>query len=66
MADQIAVMTEYEKKNRQPFNMLRTFTMLGMFCHPQHGGNNQKVGWQLIGFVDQYSWVPPFGYYDKV
>lgn len=64
-ADQIAVMTEYEKKNRQPFNLLRSATMMGMFCHPQHGGNYQKVGWQLIGFVDQYSWVPPFGYYDR-
>jgi len=65
-AEQIAVMTEYEKKKRQPFNQLRGATMMGMFCHPQHGGNYQKVGWQLIGFVDQYSWVPPFGYYDKV
>lgn len=64
--DQIAIMTEYEKQNRQPFNQVRSVTMMGMFCHPQHGGNYQKVGWQLIGFVDQYSWVPPFGYYDKV
>ncbi len=63
--DQIAIMGEYEQKNPQPFNLLRTSTMMGMFCHPQHGGNYQKVGWQLIGFVDQYSWVPPFGYYDR-
>lgn len=63
--DQIAVMTEYEKKNRQPFNQLRGATMTGMFSPPQYGGNFQKAGWQLIGFVDQYSWVPPFGYYDR-
>lgn len=63
--DQIALMTEYEKKSRQPFNQLRGATMIGMFSPPQYGGNYQKAGWQLIGFVDQYSWVPPFGYYDR-
>jgi len=39
--------------------------MLGMFSHPEHGGNYQKIGWQLIGYRDQYSWAPPFGYYDR-
>ena len=39
--------------------------MLGMFSHPVHGGNYQKIGWKLIGYVDQYSWAPPFGYYDR-
>jgi hypothetical protein len=40
--------------------------MLGMFSHPMHGGNFNKVGWNLIGFEDRYSWTPPFGYYDRV
>ena len=46
------------------FNLLRRNTIEGMFCDPQHGGNADMVGWQLIGFpgprmtnyaqVDQY------------
>jgi len=46
------------------FNQLRRNTIEGMFCDPQHGGNADMVGWQLIGFpgprmtnyaqVDQY------------
>jgi penicillin amidase len=47
------------------FGPLRGLTMLGMFTHPEHGGNFNKIGWRLIGYVDQYSWVPPFGYYDR-
>ena len=39
--------------------------MLGMFSHPEHGGNYNKIGWKLIGYVDQYSWSSPFGYYDR-
>jgi gluconate 2-dehydrogenase gamma chain len=46
------------------FSVLRRNTIEGMFCDPQHGGNVDMVGWQLIGFpgprmtnvaeVDQY------------
>ncbi len=46
------------------FNLLRRNTIEGMFSDPQHGGNVDMVGWQLIGFpgprmtnfaqVDQY------------
>jgi gluconate 2-dehydrogenase gamma chain len=32
------------------FTLLRRNTMEGMFCDPQHGGNVDMVGWQLIGF----------------
>ena len=32
------------------FNLLRRNTIEGMFCDPQHGGNVDMVGWQLIGF----------------
>ena len=32
------------------FNLLRRNTIEGMFCDPQHGGNIDMVGWQLIGF----------------
>ena len=47
------------------FGPLRNLTMTGMFSHPEHGGNYQKIGWRLIGYADQYSWAPPFGYYDR-
>lgn len=47
------------------FGMIRMLTVLGMFTDPEHGGNQDKVGWQLLGFEDRYRWVPPFGYYDE-
>ncbi len=65
-ADQIAFLTELEKSHPDVFDDFRDFTMLGMFSHPMHGGNFNKVGWKLIGFEDRGSWTPPFGYYDRV
>jgi gluconate 2-dehydrogenase gamma chain len=32
------------------FAMLKRHTIEGMFCDPMHGGNVDKIGWQLIGF----------------
>lgn len=63
--EQIDALGELERLKPDVFRPLRGLTMLGMFSHPQHGGNYRKVGWQLIGYVDQYSWAPPFGYYDR-
>jgi gluconate 2-dehydrogenase gamma chain len=65
-ADQIAFLTTFEKTNPMSFGHFHGITMLGMFSHPMHGGNFNKVGWNLIGFEDRYSWTPPFGYYDRV
>lgn len=65
-ADQIAFLTAFEKANPVSFSHFRGSTMLGMFSDPMHGGNFNKIGWNLIGFEDRYSWVPPFGYYDRV
>lgn len=39
-----------EIENGVFFNQLRANTIEGMFCDPQHGGNVDMVGWQLIGF----------------
>jgi len=64
-AEQVAALRDLERLEPNVFGPLRDMTMAGMFCHPEHGGNFQKVGWKLIGFVDQYSWAPPFGYYDR-
>ena len=29
-----------------------------------HGGNQDKIGWKLIGYDDSLNFRPPFGYYD--
>lgn len=65
-ADQMAFLTAFGRANPASFDRLRSMTMRGMFSHPVHGGNFNKVGWKLIGFEDRYSWRPPFGYYDRV
>ena len=46
------------------FATLRYLTLAGMFAAPQHGGNQQRTGWLLIGFEDNHAWAPPFGHYD--
>ena len=63
--EQIALLRDLERIEPDVFRPIRDLTMLGMFSHPVHGGNYQKIGWKLIGYVDQYSWAPPFGYYDR-
>jgi len=47
------------------FKTVRDHTIMGMFASPKHGGNVNKVGWQLIGFEDTLAFQPPFGYYDR-
>ena len=64
-ADQLRVLKGFEKKHPAPFNVLRNMTMAGMFSSPEHGGNFNRVGWQLIGYEDRYSWTAPFGAYDR-
>ncbi len=59
---QIKVLTEIEKTPF--FRMVRTHTVIGFFSRPVHGGNYDKVGWQLIGYNDSLNHKPPFGYYD--
>jgi gluconate 2-dehydrogenase gamma chain len=65
VADQVSVLQAFEKKDGNSFGTLRQITMAGMFSHPAHGGNFDKVGWKLIGYEDRYSWTPPFGFYDR-
>ena len=64
-SEQIAALRDLERLKPDVFYPFRDLTMNGMFSHPVHGGNHEKIGWRLIGYVDQYSWVPPFGYYDR-
>ena len=46
------------------FESMRDATLSGLLAHPSHGGNRDKLGWQLIGFDDRHAWQPPFGHYD--
>ena len=61
-AQQIQVLTAMEKSPF--FNLVRTHTITGFFASPVHGGNQNKVGWTLIGHDDSLNFKPPFGYYD--
>ena len=46
------------------FGLVRVLVMLGMFSHPDHGGNRDQVGWALLGYETAPAYLPPFGYYD--
>ena len=46
------------------FQQVRVAVLVGMFAHPDHGGNENQAGWQLLGFEPRYVWRPPFGEYD--
>ena len=58
---QIQVLTAMEKTPF--FNTVRTHT-IGFFASPVHGGNQDKIGWKLIGYDDSLNFRAPFGYYD--
>src|SRR6266704_406118 len=36
-----------------------------LLSSPEYGGNYNQTGWKLIGFEDQMTYHPPFGYYDS-
>jgi hypothetical protein len=63
--DRVKVLEAFEQAHGQEFGALLFPTMAGMFSNPSYGGNTNKVGWQLVGFKDQFSWTAPFGYYDR-
>lgn len=46
------------------FGAMKFLTVAGMFSLPEYGGNQNRVGYQVIGFDDRHAWAPPFGYYD--
>ena len=59
---QIELLQEIE--NGAFFQQLRVAVLIGMFAHPDYGGNYDGAGWRLLGFEPRYSWRPPFGEYD--
>lgn len=59
---QIELLREIE--NGAFFQQVRVAVLVGMFAHPDHGGNGNEAGWRLLGFEPRYVWRPPFGEYD--
>ncbi len=47
------------------FEQVLEAVIVGTFGHPQWGGNQDQVGWRMIGFQPRYRWLPPFGAYDE-
>ena len=47
------------------FGRMKFLTLLGLLALPSYGGNADKLGWKLVGFVDHHAWTPPFGHYDR-
>jgi gluconate 2-dehydrogenase gamma chain len=46
------------------FELVRLHTIMGFLAKPEYGGNYNHAGWKVIGFEDQMTYEPPFGYYD--
>ena len=47
------------------FSLVREMTIFGFFSMSEYGGNQNHVGWDLIGFEGHHgAWSYPFGYYD--
>jgi gluconate 2-dehydrogenase gamma chain len=61
-AQQIQVLKAIEKTPF--FTQVRVHTITGLMANPEYGGNQGKIGWNLIGFEGKFNYAPPFGYYD--
>jgi gluconate 2-dehydrogenase gamma chain len=62
-AQQIKVLEQIETSDF--FQTLRYHTIVGFLANPQYRGNRAGAGWRAIGFEDEASFEPPFGYYDR-
>ena len=60
---QIQLLSAIEKTDF--FELVRVHTIMGFLAKPEYGGNFNQSGWRLIGFEDQMTYKPPFGYYDS-
>lgn len=64
--DAAAQLAHLEAVETTPFfGGMKFLTLLGLLALPSYGGNADKLGWKLVGFVDQHTWTPPFGHYDR-
>lgn len=62
---QVELLRSLESSGSPFFESLRNATLTGMFANPEYGGNDEKSGWNLLGFEDRFAWGPPFGDYDR-
>ena len=62
---QVAILEALDRARSPFFEAVRTATIMAMFSHPKHGGNDGKAGWRLIDFQDRGVWQAPFGDYDR-
>jgi len=62
-AQQIQLLSAIEKTDF--FELVRLHTIMGYLSRPEYSGNHNQAGWKLIGFEDQMTYDPPFGYYDS-
>lgn len=53
-----------EIEQGQFFGTLRFLTIAGMFSLPEYGGNQNYIGYEVIGYDNRHAWAPPFGFYD--
>jgi hypothetical protein len=62
-ADQDAYL--HLREDTEFFGLVREMTLYGFFAMQSYGGNQDHVGWDLIGFEGHHGgWTYPFGYYD--
>jgi len=47
------------------FETVRQHTIAGFLIDPEFGGNQDAVGWKVIGREREHTFQAPFGYYDK-
>jgi gluconate 2-dehydrogenase gamma chain len=64
-ARQDEMITAIESEDPGFFGFARRLVALALVTHPDYGGNQDRVGWQLIGFEDRFAYQPPFGFYDR-
>jgi hypothetical protein len=62
-SQQIQVLTAIERSDF--FELVRQHTIIGFLAKPSYGGNQNQVGWKVIGFEDRMTYAPPFGFYDR-
>ena len=61
------VLTILDERKEPFFALLVTHTMEGFYGHPRHGGNKDRVGWQVLGYPGPsfpHGNESPYGWYD--
>lgn len=64
-ASQLEIIRAVEDESPGFFGAARFLVVIGFACNPSYGGNRNKVGWQVLGFEDDFAFSPPFGAYDR-